>query len=131
MRAFVFDENTNALNATMSEQINSNSELMSELLENCIKLECEIEEETVVLEGDDIEVAKSEISDDIKEAEKQLIIEEENAQKADSSSTQTLPISTPSFSEKRGCTRRLFMTLCLSNLSFRRFSMRTIQMKFG
>lgn len=57
VRAFVFDENTNALNATMSEQINSNSELMSELLENCIKLECEIEEETVVLEGDDIEVA--------------------------------------------------------------------------
>ena len=114
VRAFVFDENTNALNATMSEQINSNSELMSELLENCIKLECEIEEETVVLEGDDIEVAKSEISDDIKEAEKQLLIEEENAQKADSSSTQTLPISTPSFSEKE----RLHKKALYDSLSF-------------
>lgn len=103
VRAFVFDENTNALNTTMSEQINSNAELMSELLENCIKFECEIDEETVVLEGDAVEVAKSEISEDIKEAEKQLVIEEENAQNADSSNIQALSITTNSSSDKKDC----------------------------
>lgn len=102
VRAFVFDENTNALNFTMSEQINSNTELMSELLENCIKFECEIDEATVVLEGDEIEIAKSEISEDIKEAEKQLVLEEENALSADSSQTRTLSIATnKSFDKER------------------------------
>lgn len=96
VRAFVFDENSNGLNPTMSELINSNTELMSELLDNCIKFECETDEETVVLEGDDIEVAKSEISEDIKEAEKQLVLEEEYAQKNDSEIAQTVsaPIKT-------------------------------------
>lgn len=92
VRAFVFDENTNALNGIMSEQINSNVELMSELLENCIKFECEIDEETIVLEGDEVDVARSEISEHIKEAEKKLIIEEEKIQNKDSSIAQTLPI---------------------------------------
>ena len=114
VRAFVFDENTNTLNATMSEQINSNAELMSELLENCIKFECEIDEGTVVLEGDDVEVAKSEISEDIKEAEKQLVIEEENAQNADSSNTQALPITTKSSSDKE----RLHKKALYDSLSF-------------
>lgn len=82
VRAFVYDENSNALNPIMSEQINSNPDLLAELLENCIKFECEIDEETIVLEGDDVETAKSEISEEIKEAEKQLVLEEENAQNA-------------------------------------------------
>lgn len=82
VRAFVFDENSNALNPIMSEQINSNPDLLAELLENCIKFECEIDEETIVLEGDDVETAKSEISEEIKEAEKQLVLEEENAKNA-------------------------------------------------
>lgn len=114
VRAFVFDENTNALNTTMSEQINSNAELMSELLENCIKFECEIDEETVVLEGDAVEVAKSEISEDIKEAEKQLVIEEENAQNADSSNIQALSITTNSSSDKK----RLHKKALYDSLSF-------------
>ena len=87
VRALVFDENSNALNPIMSEQINSNPELLSELLENCIKFECEIDEETIVLEGDAVETAKSEISEDIKEAEKQLVLEEENAHKVPLSNT--------------------------------------------
>ena len=114
VRAFVFDENTNALNTTMSEQINSNAELMSELLENCINFECEIDEETVVLEGDAVEVAKSEISEDIKEAEKQLVIEEENAQNADSSNIQALSITTNSSSDKK----RLHKKALYDSLSF-------------
>ena len=114
VRAFVFDENTNALNGTMSEQINSNVELMSELLENCIKFECEIDEETIVLEGDEVEVAKSEISEDIKEAEKQLVIEEEKAQNADSINTQDLPITIPSSSGKE----RLHKKALYDSLSF-------------
>lgn len=114
VRAFVFDENTNALNGIMSEQINSNVELMSELLENCIKFECEIDEETIVLEGDEVEVAKSEISEDIKEAEKQLVIEEEKAQNADSVNTQDLPITTPSSSGKE----RLHKKALYDSLSF-------------
>lgn len=114
VRAFVFDENTNALNGTMSEQINSNVELMSELLENCIKFECEIDEETIVLEGDEVEVAKSEISEDIKEAEKQLVIEEEKAQNADSTNTQDLPITIPSSSGKE----RLHKKALYDSLSF-------------
>lgn len=114
VRAFVFDENTNALNGIMSEQINSNVELMSELLENCIKFECEIDEETIVLEGDEVEVAKSEISEDIKEAEKQLVIEEEKAQNADSINTQNLPINTPSSSGKE----RLHKKALYDSLSF-------------
>lgn len=114
VRAFVFDENTNALNGIMSEQINSNVELMSELLENCIKFECEIDEETIVLEGDEVEVAKSEISEDIKEAEKQLVIEEEKAQNADSINTQDLPITTPSSSGKE----RLHKKALYDSLSF-------------
>ena len=114
VRAFVFDENTNALNGIMSEQINSNVELMSELLENCIKFECEIDEETIVLEGDEVEVAKSEISEDIKEAEKQLVIEEEKAQNADSTNTQDLPITTPSSSGKE----RLHKKALYDSLSF-------------
>lgn len=87
VRALVFDENSNALNPIMSEQINSNPELLAELLENCIKFECEIDKETIVLEGDAVETAKSEISEDIKEAEKQLVLEEENAHKASLSDT--------------------------------------------
>ena len=87
VRALVFDENSNALNPIMSEQINSNPELLAELLENCIKFECEIDKETIVLEGDAVETAKSEISEDIKEAEKQLVLEEENAHKASLSET--------------------------------------------
>ena len=114
VRAFVFDENTNALNSTMAEQINSNVELMSELLENCIKFECEIDKETIVLEGDEVEVAKSEISEDIKEAEKQLVIEEEKAQNADSINTQDLPITTPSSSGKE----RLHKKALYDSLSF-------------
>lgn len=114
VRAFVFDENTNALNGTMAEQINSNVELMSELLENCIKFECEIDEETIVLEGDEVEVAKSEISEDIKEAEKQLVIEEEKAQNADSINTQDLPITIPSSSGKE----RLHKKALYDSLSF-------------
>ena len=114
VRAFVFDENTNALNGIMSEQINSNVELMSELLENCIKFECEIDEETIVLEGDEVEVAKSEISEDIKEAEKQLVIEEEKVQNADSINTQNLPITTPSSSGKE----RLHKKALYDSLSF-------------
>lgn len=114
VRAFVFDENTNALNGTMSEQINSNVELMSELLENCIKFECEIDEETIVLEGDEVEVAKSEISEDIKEAEKQLVIEEEKAQNADSTNTQDLPITIPLSSGKE----RLHKKALYDSLSF-------------
>ena len=114
VRAFVFDENTNALNGIMSEQINTNVELMSELLENCIKFECEIDEETIVLEGDEVEVAKSEISEDIKEAEKQLVIEEEKAQNADSINTQDLPITTPSSSGKE----RLHKKALYDSLSF-------------
>ncbi len=114
VRAFVFDENTNALNATMSEQINSNVELMSELLENCIKFECEIDEETIVLEGDEVEVAKSEISEDIKEAEKQLVFEEENAQNSDSFNTQALPITINSSSGKE----RLHKKALYDSLSF-------------
>lgn len=114
VRAFVFDENTNALNGIMSEQINSNVELMSELLENCIKFECEIDEETIVLEGDEVEVAKSEISEDIKEAEKQLVIEEEKAQNTDSINTQDLPITTPSSSGKE----RLHKKALYDSLSF-------------
>lgn len=114
VRAFVFDENTNALNETMAEQINSNVELMSELLENCIKFECEIDEETIVLEGDEVEVAKSEISEDIKEAEKQLVIEEEKAQNADSINTQDLPITIPSSSGKE----RLHKKALYDSLSF-------------
>lgn len=114
VRAFVFDENTNALNGIMSEQINSNVELMSELLENCIKFECEIDEETIVLEGDEVEVAKSEISEDIKEAEKQLVIEEEKAQNADSTNTQDSPITTPSSSGKE----RLHKKALYDSLSF-------------
>ena len=98
----------------MSEQINSNAELMSELLENCIKFECEIDEETVVLEGDAVEVAKSEISEDIKEAEKQLVIEEENAQNADSSNIQALSITTNSSSDKK----RLHKKALYDSLSF-------------
>ena len=114
VRAFVFDENTNALNGTMAEQINSNVELKSELLENCIKFECEIDEETIVLEGDEVEVAKSEISEDIKEAEKQLVIEEEKAQNADSINTQDLPITIPSSSGKE----RLHKKALYDSLSF-------------
>ena len=98
----------------MSEQINSNAELMSELLENCIKFECEIDEETVVLEGEAVEVAKSEISEDIKEAEKQLVIEEENAQNADSSNIQALSITTNSSSDKK----RLHKKALYDSLSF-------------
>lgn len=114
VRAFVFDENTNALNGTMAEQINSNVELMSELLENCIKFECEIDEETIVLEGDEVEVAKSEISEDIKEAEKQLVIEEEKAQNADSINPQDHPITIPSSSSKE----RLHKKALYDSLSF-------------
>lgn len=114
VRAFVFDENTNALNTTMSEQINSNVELMSELLENCIKFECEIDEETIVLEGDDVEVAKSEISEDIKEAEKQLVIEEQNAQNTNSSNAQALSITINSSSDKE----RLHKKALYDSLSF-------------
>lgn len=114
VRAFVFDENTNALNGAMAEQINSNTGLMSELLEKCIKFECEIDEETVVLEGNDVEVAKSEISEDIKEAEKQLIIEEENATKTESPNAQTLPLSTSTSSEKE----RLHKKALYDSLSF-------------
>lgn len=94
VRAFVYDENSNALNPIMSEQINSNPDLLAELLENCIKFECEIDEETIVLEGDDVETAKSEISEEIKEAEKQLVLEEENAQNAPLSDKQD--VSSPS-----------------------------------
>ncbi len=114
VRAFVFDENTNALNTLMSEQINSNEELKSELLENCIKFECEIDEETIVLEGDDIEVAKSEISEDIKEAEKQLVIEEEHAQNADSSNVQNISAPTNVSSDKE----RLRKKALYDSLSF-------------
>lgn len=114
VHAFVFDENTNALNGTMAEQINSNVELMSELLENCIKFECEIDEETIVLEGDEVEVAKSEISEDIKEAEKQLVIEEEKAQNADSINPQDHPITIPSSSSKE----RLHKKALYDSLSF-------------
>lgn len=114
VRAFVFDENTNALNGIMSEQINSNVELMSELLENCIKFECEIDEETIILEGDEVEVAKSEISEDIKEAEKQLVIEEEKAQNADSINTQDFSITIPSSSGKE----RLHKKALYDSLSF-------------
>ena len=94
VRAFVFDENSNALNPIMSEQINSNPDLLAELLENCIKFECEIDEETIVLEGDDVETAKSKISEEIKEAEKQLVLEEENAKNAPLSDKQD--VSSPS-----------------------------------
>lgn len=94
VRAFVFDENSNALNPIMSEQINSNPDLLAELLENCIKFECEIDEETIILEGDDVETAKSEISEEIKEAEKQLVLEEENAKNASLSDKQD--VSSPS-----------------------------------
>lgn len=94
VRAFVFDENSNALNPIMSEQINSNPDLLAELLGNCIKFECEIDEETIVLEGDDVETAKSKISEEIKEAEKQLVLEEENAKNAPLSDKQD--ISSPS-----------------------------------
>ncbi|MDY4756599.1 MAG: hypothetical protein SO287_03250 [Parabacteroides sp.] len=94
VRAFVYEENSNALNPIMSEQINSNPDLLAELLENCIKFECEIDEETIVLEGDDVETAKSEISEEIKEAEKQLVLEEEKAQNAPLSVKQD--VSSPS-----------------------------------
>ena len=94
VRAFVFDENSNALNPIMSEQINSNPDLLAELLENCIKFECEIDEETIILEGDDVETAKSKISEEIKEAEKQLVLEEENAKNAPLSDKQD--VSSPS-----------------------------------
>lgn len=94
VRAFVFDENSNALNPIMSEQINSNPDLLAELLENCIKFECEIDEETIVLEGDGVETAKSKISEEIKEAEKQLVLEEENAKNAPLSDKQD--VSSPS-----------------------------------
>lgn len=94
VRAFVFDENSNALNPIMSEQINSNPDLLAELLESCIKFECEIDEETIILEGDDVETAKSEISEEIKEAEKQLVLEEENAKNAPLSDKQD--VSSPS-----------------------------------
>ena len=94
VRAFVFDENSNALNPIMSEQINSTPDLLAELLGNCIKFECEIDEETIVLEGDDVETAKSKISEEIKEAEKQLVLEEENAKNAPLSDKQD--ISSPS-----------------------------------
>lgn len=103
VRALVFDENSNALNPIMSEQINSNPELLAELLENCIKFECEIDEETIVLEGDAVETAKSEISEDIKEAEKQLVLEEENAHKAslsDTSADSSQPTNTTNDKEK-------------------------------
>ena len=114
VRAFVFDENTNALNITMSDQINSNVELMSELLEKCIKFECEIEEETVVLEGDDVDVAKSEISEEIKDAEKQLLLEEENAQNANSSNSQVRSITINSSLDKE----RLHKKALYDSLSF-------------
>lgn len=103
VRALVFDENSNALNPIMSEQINSNPELLAELLENCIKFECEIDEETIVLEGDAVETAKSEISEDIKEAEKQLVLEEENAHKAslsDTSADSSQPTNTTNDKER-------------------------------
>lgn len=103
VRALVFDENSNALNPIMSEQINSNPELLTELLENCIKFECEIDEETIVLEGDAVETAKSEISEDIKEAEKQLVLEEENAHKAsllDTSADSSQPTNTTNDKER-------------------------------
>lgn len=114
VRAFVFDENTNALNALMSEQINSNDELKSELLENCIKFECETDEATIILEGDDVEVAKSKISEDIKDAEKQLVFEEEKIQNSDSSNVQNLPASTSSSSDKE----RLRKKALYDSLSF-------------
>ena len=103
VRALVFDENSNALNPIMSEQINSNPELLAELLENCIKFECEIDKETIVLEGDAVETAKSEISEDIKEAEKQLVLEEENAHKAslsDTSADSSQPTNTTNDKER-------------------------------
>lgn len=103
VRALVFDENSNALNLIMSEQINSNPELLAELLENCIKFECEIDKETIVLEGDAVETAKSEISEDIKEAEKQLVLEEENAHKAslsDTSADSSQPTNTTNDKER-------------------------------
>ena len=131
VRAFVFDENTNALNETMAEQINSNVELMSELLENCIKFECEIDEETIVLEGDEVEVAKSEISEDIKEAEKQLVIEEEKAQNADSINTQDLPITIPSSSGKERLHKKALYDSLSFELELQKFSTKTIRMKSG
>lgn len=114
VRAIVFDENSNGLNPTMSEQINSNPELMSELLDNCIKFECEIDEGTIILKGDDVETAKSEISDDIKEAEKQLVLEEENAQNDKKTTTQSISTSANTLSGKE----RLHKKALYDSLSF-------------
>ena len=115
VRAFVYDENSNALNPIMSEQINSNPDLLAELLENCIKFECEIDVETIVLEGDDVEIAKSEISEELKEAEKQLVLEEENAQNSPLSDNQDVSSSSTNLTTDKG---RLHKKALYDSLSF-------------
>ena len=115
VRAFVYDENSNALNPIMSEQINSNPDLLAELLENCIKFECEIDVETIVLEGDDVEIAKSEISEELKEAEKQLVLEEENAQNSPLSDNQDVSSPSTNLTTDKG---RLHKKALYDSLSF-------------
>lgn len=82
VRAFVYDENTGALNDIIAQYINSDLALKSELLNNCIKYECENDEETTILEGEALEVARAEIPLELKNAE-QMMIEEESGSNTD------------------------------------------------
>lgn len=77
VRTFVYDENQEALNESIAEQINKDDVLKAELLSNCIRLECENNEDTELLEGEAAETAIAEIPIELKEAELQMIREEE------------------------------------------------------
>lgn len=77
VRTFVYDENQEALNESIAEQINKDGVLKAELLSNCIRLECENNEDTELLEGEAAETAIAEIPIELKEAELQMIREEE------------------------------------------------------
>lgn len=78
VRTFVYDENQEALNELIAEQINKDDVLKAELLANCIRLECENNENTEVLEEEAVETAIAEIPIELKEAELQMIREEDD-----------------------------------------------------
>lgn len=151
VRAFAFDENTNSLNPIVAEYINSDATLASQLLEQCIKLECEMNFDTQILDDEAAKEAKAEVSQDIIEAEKRLAAEDTAAEETDEESIEKSNIDVPNNEVelspvkkqnllskqnphrrlKIDFTKKLYMTLCHLKLNCRKFSKKTIPMRYG
>ena len=131
VRTFVYDEKQGGLNELIAEQINKDDNLKAELLSNCIRMECENNEDTEVLEGEAVDAAIAEIPVELKEAEQQMIKEEEDAEKTIENLEEKRSISVRKTSSKDRLHKKHCTILCHLKLNYKRFSKKTIPMKFG